>query len=386
MTTTITPSRILLIRPSALGDVCRTVPVAASLRQAFPDVTLDWIVQDEFRAAVASHPAVTEIISFPRRDFARWWRDPSTAAAAWGWLRSIRRRRYDLIIDCQGLSRSGLITRFAGAPVRIGRRSAREFAWLAYTHAHGPRRGGQRHTVDEMLALLEPIGVTPVPDPRLYISEDDRRWWRDEQIRLGMVHERYALLAPTARWISKRWPIERWRGLFAPLLQRGFDRIILIAAPNERAQLAPLIPKGKVDPRESSVIDLAGRTTIGQTMAMIAGAGLVVANDSAPLHMAVGFDRPCVGLFGPTDPAIVGPYRRPEAALRLFTPRPGEIINYRDPKLGDRLMRVISTSAVIQRIDRVCNMAEQNDEAAADAKGETSRDDDGRVRNGATAP
>jgi len=147
------PRRILLVRPSALGDVCRTVPVLASLRQAFPDAGIDWVVQDTFVDAVRAHPAVDEVIPFPRRRLAGWWRSPRVAREAVRWFADLRRRRYDVVYDLQGLGRSGLMAFASGAPRRVGFRSAREFAWLGYTARHAPPHA--EHVVDQMLELLE---------------------------------------------------------------------------------------------------------------------------------------------------------------------------------------------------------------------------------------
>lgn len=329
------------------------MPVLVSLREAFPEARIDWVVQDTFVPAVAAHPALTEVVPFPRNRFANWWKSRVVMREVLSWFRQLRRRGYELVLDCQGLGRSGLMTRVTGARQRVGTRDAREFAWLGYNLRHRPAATGSApvHTVDQMLSLLDAVGVPIVRDMRLYVGREEATWWAEKREQLGISAGRYAVLAPTSRWLSKRWPIERWAELVRPLLLRGFDHVVLIGGPSEHEQVKPILPQ-KSD-RDSPLVNLVDQTSIGQTMAVIAESGLVVANDSAPLHMAVGFDRPCVGLFGPTDPRLVGPYRRESAVLRAFVPKPGEIIDYKDAKLADRLMRVISTAAVINRIDRV---------------------------------
>jgi ADP-heptose:LPS heptosyltransferase len=197
-----------------------------------------------------------------------------------------------------------------------------------------------------MLSLLEAIDVEPMRDMRLYVADADRQWWDHRRAELGLDGCRYAVLAPTARWASKRWPIERWRELIEPMVQRGFERLVVIGAPGESKQIEGLAAAGP----GSTVVDLVGQTTIARTMAIIAASSLVVANDSAPLHIAVGFDRPCVALFGPTDPAIVGPYRRPGSIVTARS-EPCQTTHYRDRGLGDDLMRLIAVSEVIERVD-----------------------------------
>lgn len=359
------PQRILIIRPSALGDVCRTVPVLASLRSAYPGAAIDWLVQDDFAPAIAAHPALDDVIAFPRSRLAHWWRRLQPALDSLRWLSSLRARHYDLVVDCQGLGRSGLMTLATGAPKRVGLRAAREFAWLGY-NVRLPKNPTPlpTHTVDQMLVLVEGLGLTVQRDMRLYVAEADRQWWHAQREAMGLDAARYAVLAPGSRWISKRWPIDRFGQLIEPLRQRGFSKVIVIGSPGEVHQIAelfktipplPLPSEGRLPASRFGVIDLVGGTTIGQTMALIAGAGLVVANDSAPLHMAVGFRRACIGLFGPTDPAAVGPYDRPDSVVRGYVPpRDGLTpLNFRDPDLGDSLMRLISTAAVLARIDHV---------------------------------
>jgi lipopolysaccharide heptosyltransferase I len=332
-------ANILIIRPSALGDVCRTVPVLASLRAAHPDARIEWLVRDSFADAVRAHPDLDAVRPFPRSRFAPWWR-PSVAAEVVRWVAALRGAGYDLVVDCQGLGRSGAMALCTGAPRRVGLRTAREFGWLGYNLVQRPPPGA--HTVDQMLGLVERLGIVPVRCMRLHAPPEDRAWWE------GFDAGRYAVLAPTSRWASKRWPAPRWRDLIEPILQRGFERVVLIAAPGEEEQVAAIDPD---PPAAGRCMNLAGRTSVGQTMAVVERAGLVIANDSAPLHMAVGFDRPCVGLFGPTDPRRVGPYRRPEAVIRAELHPREERLGFK--RLGEEVMTRIGVAEVLERADRV---------------------------------
>jgi len=343
------PSRILIVRPSALGDVCRTVPILATLRRAWPDAVIDWVVQSDFAAAIACHPGLTEVVGFPRREFARWWYSPTVAAALARWVVDLGRRRYDLVIDFQGLGRSGLITWATRAPRRVGSRSARELGWLGCNVRHPVPP--DLHTVERMMALLVAEGVEPIYDMRLYAAPDDLAWWAGHREDLDGAVGPYAVLAPTSRWPSKCWPQPHWSALIGPLRERGLSRIVLVGAPSERHQV-DRITAGD----DSTIIDLVGRTDIGRTMAVIAGAALVIANDSAPLHMAVGFQRPCIGLYGPTDPDQVGPWGAQPNVLRASSPDPPQgqrTMSFKDPRLGDSLMRLIKPSDVLDRVDHL---------------------------------
>lgn len=332
--------RILLIRPSALGDVLRTVPVVASLKAAFPRATIDWVVQQGFEDAVRAHPAVDRVVPFARASLGRWWRSPKQAKALSRFGRMLR-GRYDLAIDMQGLGRSGLMLFATGAPRRIGFRNARELAFLGANERYEVDR--ELHAVTRMLTLLERAGIEPIEDMRLVVPNNSDAAW--QRVRKAMdLPSGYVAFAPTSRWQSKAWPADHWRALATAVLGKGVEHVVLLGAPHERAELAAI---ASVLPAKIAV--LAGEATVGVSMAAVRDARALVANDSAMLHAAAGFDTPLVGLFGPTDPLVSGPFgrladtlRAPEAHVRN--------VHYRDRGLGDGLMRLIEVNDVCDRV------------------------------------
>ncbi len=331
------PRRILIIRPSALGDVCRSVPVLTSLKRAFPESQIDWLVHAAFADAIAHHPDLHRVVPFERGRLGKAWplrRDGRAAFASL--MKSLRSPRYDLVLDCQGLGRSGLFAWLTGAPQRVGYADARELgAWGVNKRVPPP---SSVHTVDRMLSLVEAIGVAAERDMRLYTSASDRA--RAQELA-GMG--RYTVVAPTSRWPGKRWPIERFGEVIDGLLEHdAARRFVIVASPSERDQCGGLLNRCEEDGR---LIDLAGRTSVGELMAVIERADLVLANDSAALHMAVGFDRPAVALFGPTRTERVGPYLREADVLQSQVP--GEGVSHKDEEAGLRLMREIATQEVI---------------------------------------
>jgi len=302
------PRHILLIRPSALGDVCRSVPVLVSLQRAFPDARVDWLVQDSFVEAIAAHPNLGKAIPFPRKELGRYGRSLRIDKVL-GWMKSVRQHDYDLVVDAQGLLRSGLIARGTKAPWRLGYANAQEGAGFHYTEKHVIDKS--LHAVDRMLGLLDAAGIDPVRDMRLYTSDTDR------DAAMQLCGEPGLVLAPTSRWAAKRWPIERFAELTTRALEAGVDRVTIVGGPDEREQCRALLEPFAADDR---VVDLVGKTRIGVLMAVIEQARVVVANDSAALHMAVGFDRPTVALFGPTDVSRVGPYQREADVVQHLEP------------------------------------------------------------------
>lgn len=303
--------RILIVRPSALGDVSRTVPALATLRKSYPDAHIAWLVVDTFADVIRHHPMLDAVVPFPRRELSRFGVSVRATRAGLALAKRLRREQYDLVYDLQGLFRSGLLTRLTHAPRRVGYANAREFGWLGCNVRY---RIDAPHTVDQMLGLLAADGHTPVPDMRLYLGDADQHWLttfvQQHQLDAG-----YACLAPTARWDCKCWPIEHYAQLARRLLESRVagDHVVLLTSPSEQPRIQPLLD-ALSDGERSRV--LVPTTTIGRMMALLSKTRLLVANDSAPLHIAVGFDRPLVAIFGPTDPDAVGPFGRRDAVVQ----------------------------------------------------------------------
>jgi heptosyltransferase-1/heptosyltransferase-2 len=333
-----TPERILIIRPSALGDVCRSVPAVVSLRRAYPAARIDWLVQDSFADAVRFHPDLSGVVSFARASLGKE-AVRGRPGRLGRFLRELKAARYDLVYDFQGLARSGALAWATRAPRRVGYADARELGWLGLTERHAV--GREMHAVERMLGLLRASGVEPIEDMRLYAGEGARAWVDGHE----WARERYAVIAPTSRWPGKRWPAERFVAVARRVVERGL-RVVVVGAASEREQCGPLLEYSAREPR---VVNLVGATSVARLMAVIERAALVVACDSAALHMAVGFDRPIVGLFGPTRVDRVGPWRRERDVIQHV--QPGERMDHKVAALGRSMMERISVEEVVAAVD-----------------------------------
>ena len=359
-----TSRRILLIRPSALGDVCRTVPVLASLKKAMPDCHIGWVVQEGFEDAIRSHPDLDDVIVFPRRELARWATNPAVLLKSLKWMRSLKRGNWDVVIDCQGLGRSGLMTWSSHAPVRIGHREARELGWLGYN-----RRvpiDSRVHTVDRMLGLLEPLGVKPMIDMQLHPPTESVDSWELCRTRLGIESD-YAVLATTTRWSSKAWPDSHWISLVKAIKDSSITSHVLVGSPSEREKVRDLAERIRSS-TGVTVHDVSGSTTVGELMACIQQSAVTVANDTAALHMAVGLGGRCVGLYGPTDPSLVGPYG---LLSQVVHAAPGRTVNFKDTTLGDTLMRPVSVDAVVDQVHGILNKSRGSDQVGASVENQS---------------
>ncbi len=292
------PNRIAIIKPSALGDIAHTLPVLSALRQQFPLAHISWVVNKSYAPILEGHPDLSEIVSFDRGALRQNWLSGGIAFARF--LRELRQRRFDLVIDLQGLFRTGLMTRASGAPVRIGLASARESAFLAYTHRIDDRTGVTL-AVDRYWRVVEALGNTP-PTKQFHVPvQPIARAWAS--LTLNALPRPWLAVGVGSRWLTKRWPPEHFASLVNRAQQQFGGAAILVGAPEEAA-LAEHAANLIVGPK----IQLTGKTTLPQLVALLAESDVMIANDTGPLHLAVALGRPVVAPYTCTLVERTGPY------------------------------------------------------------------------------
>jgi len=299
------PHRILIIKPSSLGDVVHTLPVLHLLRKKYPDAKISWLVAPYCSGLLEHHPDLDEVILFDRRRYGTAWKNPAAGLDLIKFKHDLRRRQFDWVIDLQGLFRSGWLAWFTRAPVRIGFANAREWAWLFYTHRI-PIATMEQHAVERYLRIAAAAGCddNPIEFP-FALTDSDRA-----AVREMTGDEPYAVLLPGANWATKRWPIENFAALVEPIRERFGLRSIVAGGP-DTIDLAKSIP---------SAVGLAGKTNLPQLVALLERSSLVIANDSGPMHIASALGKPLVTIFGPTNPIRTGPYDRPDSVVRVDIP------------------------------------------------------------------
>jgi lipopolysaccharide heptosyltransferase I len=288
--------RVLVVKMSSLGDILHALPTVHAFRAAGVGA-VDWVVQSEYAEVARWCPDVERVIAFPRREFRRGW--PA-------FLRELRRERYDLIVDLQGLLKSAAVARLARGGPRLGPSFHREGARLFYSAVAGPRRR-DRHAVDECLDALralgwpEPEGPPVFPLRRLPFPEPEA------------PRPRLAFCA-RSRWPSKNWPVENFMALGRRLLETTGGRIYLFGGAAD-AEPGARLAAGIGAP--DRVRDLCGRTTLAELAAWMGGMDLAVTVDSGPMHLAAALGVPVLALFGPTDPVRTGPVGTAHRVLRF---------------------------------------------------------------------
>jgi len=301
--------KILILKPSSLGDVIHALPVLRLLRLHFPESQIHWWIESSLAELLQDDPDVHGIFRFERR---RWW-----GLTRWAELirniRAMRLERFDYVIDLQGLGRSAITAWLANGETTIGldnpREGNREGATGIYD-LRAPRSPAGTHAVDRYLSVLSVLGV-PVNGnfdwlPRKdHIASRLREKW---ELRPG----HWVMLQPGARWDNKRWPAENFAETTRQLSDAFQDLNFGILGSRTDRDLAEVIWRAN----PGRVLDLTGQTSLSEMIEWIRMSSLVITNDTGPMHVAAALRKQLVAIFGPTDPASTGPYQQPSSVLQ----------------------------------------------------------------------
>jgi len=282
---------ILFIKTSSLGDVIHHMPAVTEARRARPDARLAWLVEEAFAPLVRLHPAVNEVIPVAWRRWRKSLYAPATLAEIAGNLRAIRARRYDEIIDSQGLMRSAVIARLAqGRRHGYDRNSIREpLASMFYDVRYRVSRDLHAITRNRMLSGLA-LGYKPQGAPDYGL----------ERARFAAPGERYAVLLHATARPSKQWPEQNWVALGEGLAARGLDLVLPWGSEAERTRserIAAQSPRARVP----------DRAPLDQVARLIAGAQFVVGVDTGLMHLAAALAVPLVAIFTGSKTSLTGP-------------------------------------------------------------------------------
>jgi heptosyltransferase-1 len=282
--------RFLIVRLGALGDVVHAIPAAAAIKASFPDASLDWLVEPGYVGLLRLVSCVDGVVPVdPRRGLSH----------VYDTVQGLRRSHYDAVVDLQGLLKSAVLARLAGAPLTVGFPAAhlREpVARLFYSHA--PDLGPASHVIHKNLALLVALGVRTRKVAFPLVIPDSAS---EERVRARHAAG-YVLINPGAAWPNKRWPPERFGAAAVAIRASVGLPSVVLWGPGEEALAASVVASSE------GAAELAPPTSIIDVCAMARGARVVLSGDTGPLHLAAATGTPVVGLFGPTHAERNGPW------------------------------------------------------------------------------
>lgn len=295
------PRNVLVMKSSSLGDIIHTLPAVSAFRKRWPDARITWLVKKSWAPILEGNPDIDTI--WPVDFSLRYW--PAL-------IRELRQGGYDLVLDFQGLFRSGLMSWLSRAPLRVGFSRAREGAPMFYTDPVAleglesvPWRLGEMHAVDRNLTLVRYLGAASSELPYHFPDVPSDQTMIQELLQRAQVGEQDYLIgiAPWSRATLKCWPLDRFVELCRLLITEGNIRPVLIGGCQDSKYVGPFR-----DLEGRGLLNCVGRISLRQLPVLLRKVRALVGNDSAPLHLAAGLGIPVVGLYGPTQPKATGPY------------------------------------------------------------------------------
>jgi heptosyltransferase I len=304
------PLKILILKPSSLGDIIHALPVLRLLKLHWPDAEIYWWIDASFAPLLDGDPDLAGIVRFERR---RWqwpvhW--PEMLRSVLG----MRAQHFDLVIDLQGLLRSAFFGWLARGKSFIGLdnrfEGGREGAHAFYDTA--VRTPDTMHAVDRCLSIL----------PALQVPVHTRFQWLPERPQVAAAVKakwpeinsaRWIAIQSGARWPTKCWPTKHFAGLVRLLAEKFPDvRFAVMGSADDQMRgetVAAAVP--------GRVLNLCGKTSLPEMIEWLRRCALMITNDTGPMHVAAALGVPLIALFGPTDPRFTGPYGQLENVLRV---------------------------------------------------------------------
>lgn len=288
------PRRILVVCTQRIGDVLLATPLARSLKSAWPDARLDFLVLPGTQGVLEGNPDVNETLAFAQR--ATWREKVAQIARIW--------RRYDLAVAAIPSDRARLFA-WAAAPKTVGFTTPEEASWLKrhLLDIAVPFDNLQTHTVTMELRLAEALGIPALS--QVQVPRVDPTGWNKRLKELGLQEATgYAVIHPYPKFRYKMWESANWVALISWLRQQ--DREVFLtgsADPSEAAyveEIASQVPEG--------CRSLAGQLSLAETAELLKGAQLFVGPDTAVTHLAAATGIPTIALFGPSNPVKWGPW------------------------------------------------------------------------------
>jgi len=380
--------KILILKPSSLGDVIQALPVLRLIKSHLPASEVFWWIDAHLAPLLEGDPDLAGVVRFERKRWAapRHWPEMLHS------IHWMREQHFDWVIDLQCLARSGAFAWLASGKLLIGLDEVREGARGFYDVAVR-RASFHTHAADWYLAVLPKLGV-PVhknfqwlPERPAVAAEVKRKWpgeaqkGKDEgrepvrtpilrseaaegrpdshpslrsyggQAALRTAH--WIALQPGARWENKRWPAGHYAELIRRMAGKFPDARFAILGAAEDRPLGEIIARAQ----PQRCLNLCGQTSLPEMVEWLRRCDLLVTNDTGPMHAAAALGRPLVAIFGPTEPRRTGPYGHLESVLRIDLPCSPCLKSHCTYEKPDECLKAISPETVFERACRLLTPA-----------------------------
>ncbi len=309
------PNSILIIKLSAIGDVVHSLPFLEVLKEKYTGARIDWVVEEGASQIVKGHPALDRVFVSRRKSWQKnLVKGPGRLSAIreiQRFVRELRLREYDLVIDLQGLFKSGILTGLCRGKRKVGMEGARE-GGRVFLNERPVSVNYDQHAIDRYLQIAGYLkcdstawkGKIPVFDP-------DRRQIDYLLKNNGSGNRPLIAINPMAKWETKLWEEERFAGIADRLKDELSCEVIFTGSRQDREVIERILKMMKKRP-----MNLAGQTSLKELACLYERCGAVVTTDTGPMHIAAAMGCQVVALFGPTAPWRTGPYGNGHRVIR----------------------------------------------------------------------
>ena len=339
---------ILVIKLSAIGDVVHSIPFLEVVHNCFPHARIDWVVEEDACDIIKGHHALNRVIVSPRKAVTKRYKNPRE----WSWikeevirfLQELRLCHYDLIIDLQGLLKSGVLLAISRGRTKMGMQGSREGAWFFTNKPAIPVHYNQ-HAIDRYLEAARYLGCHISKwSGKIPFRSCDRKNLGNILSKEGITFDKpLVAINPMARWQTKLWYPERF-ALVADRIHEdtGCD-VIFTGGRSDQPVIDSILQQ-----MDTRAVSLAGKTSLKELACLYSVCRAVVSTDTGPMHIAAAMGTGVVAIFGPTEPRMTGPYGYGHRILRTK----GLACSPCFKKLCDKrtCMQSISVSAVINAV------------------------------------
>ena len=294
------PARILIVRLSALGDVAMASGLIPALRSIWPRAHIAWLTEPAAAPLLQANPRLDELLVWDRPAWRRLWKERQLATLWKAWRqfrRQLRSGRYDLVIDAQGLLKSGLCAWWTRAPRRVAIHPREGSQWLC-TERFDPSSSESAPIAAEYRELATRFGAAPEAFHLDVVPSPAAREAARQALARADVRGPYAVLCPFTTRPQKHWFPPRWAELARHLRAEGLTPVLL-GGPNDQAAAREII-----EIEQAPAVSLVGHLRLDESAAVIEGAELLVGVDTGLTHIGTAMRIPTVALFGSTRPYL----------------------------------------------------------------------------------
>lgn len=305
---------ILIVKLSAIGDVIHTLPSLSALRKLYPKANITWVVEEDSSDIIKDHPYLSRVIVSRRK---RWMADLKSPHRAGrtireikAFIRTLRDRSYDLVIDFHGLFKSSLIVLLSGGKRKLGYDSMQELSGLFLSEKI--HENMKKHAVDRYLDFVSHLGFDVGEKEFLIPVQEENRNRVKNLLTINKIErkDRFVAVNPVAFWETKLWEADKFARLCDKITKDLKAKVIFTG--NRSDGMIEHIQSLMSNPS----VNLGGQTTLRDLAHLYKLSPVVITTDSGPMHISAAVGTPVVALFGPTDPLRTGPYGRGNVVIR----------------------------------------------------------------------